>query len=127
MIPHEILQHFFGVFFADSKLPSVIEILGDDATLLLDDDGGMALLALLLVDIILIASVGLVLRLLLGRSSLASVLISTPRPRFLGLWRILILDLMDKCDLFSDKIIFATSRNISETLDPVFEDVSFHL
>ena len=127
MISHEILQHFFGVFFADSKLPSVIEILGDDATLLLDDDGGMALLALLLVDIILIASVGLVLRLLLGRSSLASVLISTPRPRFLGLWRILILDLMDKCDLFSDKIIFATSRNISETLDPVFEDVSFHL
>ena len=127
MIPHEILQHFFGVFFADSKLPSVIEILGDDATLLLDDDGGMALLALLLVDIILIASVGLVLRLLLGRSLSASVLISTPRPRFLGLWRILILDLMDKCDLFSDKIIFATSRNISETLDPVFEDVSFHL
>ena len=127
MIPHEILQHFFGVFFADSKLPSVIEILGDDATLLLDDDGGMALLALLLVDIILIASVGLVLRLLLGRSSLASVLISTPTPRFLGLWRMLILDLMDKCDLFSDKIIFATSRNISETLDPVFEDVSFHL
>ena len=105
----------------------MIEILGDDATLLLDDDGGMALLALLLVDIILIASVGLVLRLLLGRSSLASVLIPTPRPRFLGLWRILILDLMDKCDLFSDKIIFATSRNISETLDPVFEDVSFHL
>ena len=96
MIPHEILQHFFGVFFADSKLPSVIEILGDDATLLLDDDGGMALLALLLVDIILIASVGLALRLLLGRSLSASVLISTPTPRFLGLWRMLILDLMDK-------------------------------
>ena len=62
IISQEILQHDFGVFFTDSNLLSLSEFLGKVASFFLEEAGGaLTLFARLLMDIILIASVGLVL------------------------------------------------------------------